>query len=234
MIQRDEVFRIKTIHKAGTLAAVLQRIADFGAQIGEIETIAVRYDGTVRDVTVLAPDDDAVEAIHVAIEQLDGVEVVSEHIDKVFKDHRGGKIEIRPTVDVRNLQDMRQVYTPGVARVSQAIQADPAISADYTWKGKTVAIRRSSTPSWSASTRSRSCSTSTIPTASSRPSATSPRASAASTSKTSRPPACTASKTSSIAGSICRSCTTTSTGRPWCCWPRSSPPLACWGGRWKT
>ncbi len=140
MIERDEVFRIRTERTPGTLAAVLSAIARFDAQIGEIETIYVGHDHNIREVSVIAPGDAAIELIHEAVAAVPGVSMVADHVDKVFRVHEGGKLEVRSRVSVRTLRDVRQVYTPGVARVSQAIADDPALGDRYTWKGRTLAI----------------------------------------------------------------------------------------------
>jgi malate dehydrogenase (oxaloacetate-decarboxylating) len=60
--------------------------------------------------------------------------------DPAFALHRGGKIEIRPTVDVRDEVALSLAYTPGVARVCTAIADDPALAYDYTWVAGTVAV----------------------------------------------------------------------------------------------
>ena len=87
-----------------------------------------------------APSDDAVASAQAAIAAVPGVEIVAKPVDTVLAVHEHGKIEVRPSVDVRTLQHMRQVYTPGVARVSSAIRDDPALASRYTWKGTTVAV----------------------------------------------------------------------------------------------
>jgi len=51
-----------------------------------------------------------------------------------------GKIETVPKVPVRSLADFALWYTPGVAAVSRAIQADPDLSFDLTGRWNTVAI----------------------------------------------------------------------------------------------
>jgi malate dehydrogenase (oxaloacetate-decarboxylating) len=51
-----------------------------------------------------------------------------------------GKIETVPKVPVRSLADFALWYTPGVAEVSRAIQADPDRSFDLTGRWNTVAI----------------------------------------------------------------------------------------------
>ena len=58
----------------------------------------------------------------------------------VYSKYYGGKVGIAPKVPVRSLQDFSIWYTPGVAAVSKAIQADPELSFDYTGRWNTVAI----------------------------------------------------------------------------------------------
>jgi malate dehydrogenase (oxaloacetate-decarboxylating) len=60
--------------------------------------------------------------------------------DPAFALHRGGKIEVRPTVEVRDEAALSLAYTPGVARVCTAIADDPALTYDYTWLANTVAV----------------------------------------------------------------------------------------------
>jgi malate dehydrogenase (oxaloacetate-decarboxylating) len=60
--------------------------------------------------------------------------------DPAFPLHHGGKIEIRPTVRVRDRAGLSLAYTPGVARVSTAVAHDPELAYRYTWKGGTVAV----------------------------------------------------------------------------------------------
>ncbi|MFG1602754.1 NADP-dependent malic enzyme [Actinoplanes sp. NPDC049265] len=60
--------------------------------------------------------------------------------DPVFDLHQHGKMEIAATVPLASRDDLSLAYTPGVARVCEAIAADPALAADYTWTGNTVAV----------------------------------------------------------------------------------------------
>ncbi len=60
--------------------------------------------------------------------------------DPVFDLHVGGKIEVRSTVSVVDGDDLSLAYTPGVARVCEAIAADPSLTRHYTWVPKTVAV----------------------------------------------------------------------------------------------
>jgi malate dehydrogenase (oxaloacetate-decarboxylating) len=60
--------------------------------------------------------------------------------DPAFVLHRGGKMEIAGTVPLETREDLSLAYTPGVARVCEAIAADPTAAHDLTWVGNTVAV----------------------------------------------------------------------------------------------
>ncbi|NJP90348.1 NADP-dependent malic enzyme [Nonomuraea sp. FMUSA5-5] len=61
-------------------------------------------------------------------------------LDPAFALHKGGKIEIRSTVPVRDADDLSLAYTPGVARVCTAIADRPELADDYTWVSNVVAV----------------------------------------------------------------------------------------------
>ncbi|MFC6878613.1 MULTISPECIES: NAD(P)-dependent malic enzyme [Actinomadura] len=60
--------------------------------------------------------------------------------DPAFPLHRGGKLEVRSTIPVRNADDLSLAYTPGVARVCTAIADNPELAYEYTWTSKVVAV----------------------------------------------------------------------------------------------
>jgi malate dehydrogenase (oxaloacetate-decarboxylating) len=60
--------------------------------------------------------------------------------DPVFELHVGGKMSIAPTVALNGGADLSMAYTPGVARVCEAIAEEPALADDYTWVPNTVAV----------------------------------------------------------------------------------------------
>lgn len=65
---------------------------------------------------------------------------IDRNLDPVFPLHRFGKIEVRPTVRIRDAEGLALAYTPGVARVSQAVAAEPDLAWEYTWKSNAVLI----------------------------------------------------------------------------------------------
>jgi malate dehydrogenase (oxaloacetate-decarboxylating) len=60
--------------------------------------------------------------------------------DPVFDLHKRGKMAISCTVPLASRDDLSMAYTPGVARVCEAIAADEELAADYTWTANTVAV----------------------------------------------------------------------------------------------
>jgi malate dehydrogenase (oxaloacetate-decarboxylating) len=54
--------------------------------------------------------------------------------------HLGGKIEIRSKIPLKTRDDLSMAYTPGVARISQAIADDPDAAWNLTIKQNTVAV----------------------------------------------------------------------------------------------
>jgi malate dehydrogenase (oxaloacetate-decarboxylating) len=60
--------------------------------------------------------------------------------DPAFLLHRGGKLETRSTVPLRDREDLSLAYTPGVARVCSAIHERPDLVHELTWKAHVVAV----------------------------------------------------------------------------------------------
>ena len=63
-----------------------------------------------------------------------------ELLDRTFLMHDGGKIEVLARMPVADRDDLSMAYTPGVARVCNAIAAEPNRVHDLTIKKNTVAI----------------------------------------------------------------------------------------------
>jgi malate dehydrogenase (oxaloacetate-decarboxylating) len=60
--------------------------------------------------------------------------------DPAFAVHEGGKITVTPTRSITSIADLALTYTPGVARVSSAIAAEPALARRFTWAPRVVAV----------------------------------------------------------------------------------------------
>ncbi|SDF39810.1 malate dehydrogenase (oxaloacetate-decarboxylating) [Blastococcus aurantiacus] len=60
--------------------------------------------------------------------------------DPAFAVHEGGKLRVVPTRTIESIADLSLTYTPGVARVSSAIAAQPALARRFTWAPRVVAV----------------------------------------------------------------------------------------------
>src|SRR5579875_1227229 len=135
----DCTYRLRIPHQAGQLARVAQRISELDGLIGEVQTITVARLEAIREITVELRDKDHADQLAVALGELPGVTVVWYH-DRAFIAHVGGKLEMRPRQPVTTNQEVRDVYTPGVARVSSAIAEYPQLASRFTMIGRSVAI----------------------------------------------------------------------------------------------
>jgi malate dehydrogenase (oxaloacetate-decarboxylating) len=61
-------------------------------------------------------------------------------LDEIFAAHEGGKLATGLEVPLADARDLAIAYTPGVAQVSRAIAAEPALARRYTWADRLVAV----------------------------------------------------------------------------------------------
>ncbi len=109
---------------------------------GIVTALDVTQSGQRRigvDVTCATRGDEHAAGIVAEIEALPGV-VVERVSDRTFLMHLGGKLSVEPKVPIRNRDDLSMVYTPGVARVCEAIAARPADARNLTIKRNTIAV----------------------------------------------------------------------------------------------
>ncbi len=60
--------------------------------------------------------------------------------DPAFAVHEGGKLSVRANRGITTIADLALTYTPGVARVSSAIAAEPELARRFTWAHRVVAV----------------------------------------------------------------------------------------------
>ena len=61
-------------------------------------------------------------------------------LEEIFAAHEGGKLATGLEAPLANARDLAIAYTPGVAQVSRAIAAEPALARRYTWADRLVAV----------------------------------------------------------------------------------------------
>jgi len=133
------VIRLEIDNLPGMFANVARTIAERGGSLGAIDLVEATDRKHVRDVTVDVPDEATGERLTDDLKNVAGV-VVRSVSDRTFLMHLGGKVAMTGRVAVRNRDDLSLVYTPGVARVSRAIAADPERSWALTQRANAIAI----------------------------------------------------------------------------------------------
>jgi malate dehydrogenase (oxaloacetate-decarboxylating) len=133
------IMRLEIPTSPGAFGALASAIGDAGGIIVAVDLRSVGKTAITRDVSVTVASDAVANSVRAAIARLDGVRLISVS-DSTFLAHLGGKIRIEPTIPVKTRTDLSKVYTPGVARVSLAIAADPAKAFQLTIKRNTVAV----------------------------------------------------------------------------------------------
>jgi malate dehydrogenase (oxaloacetate-decarboxylating) len=133
-----EILIVETVHQPGSLAKVLQVIADAGLTIEHLTALRRDQGRTLWEIT-LEMDEEADRSLYDRIGQLPTARFVGKS-DRVFNRHRGGKIHTVASIPINTLQVLRDVYTPGVARVCLAIKDDPRAAHEFTSLDNTVAI----------------------------------------------------------------------------------------------
>ncbi|MGH8197699.1 MAG: malic enzyme-like NAD(P)-binding protein [Steroidobacteraceae bacterium] len=137
-VKIPEILMIETVHQPGSLAKVLQVIADAGLTIDHLQALRREQGRTLWEIT-LEMDEEADRSLYGRIDALPIARFVGKS-DRVFDRHRGGKIRTQSAIAITTQQVLRDIYTPGVARVCLAIRKDPAQAWEYTGLGNSVAI----------------------------------------------------------------------------------------------
>ena len=133
------IMRVEMPKSPGAFSQLASAIGDAGGVIAAVDMRAPGKSSVVRDVTVNVSSEAIGKAVRDAVEALDGVNVVFVS-DSTFLAHLGGKITVEPKIPVKTRQDLSTVYTPGVARVSMAIAADPSKAFNLSIKRNSVAV----------------------------------------------------------------------------------------------
>jgi malate dehydrogenase (oxaloacetate-decarboxylating) len=121
------------------VALITTTITNAGATITALDVVESLLEKVVIDVTCDTIDADHAQQIHNALSANQGL-TVRKVSDRTFLLHLGGKIEVTSKVPLKTRDDLSRAYTPGVARISQAIVDDPSDVRRLTMKRNTVAV----------------------------------------------------------------------------------------------
>ncbi|HJR37154.1 MAG TPA: NAD-dependent malic enzyme [Nocardioidaceae bacterium] len=124
----------------GTAISQLTSVVEqCGGVVTALDVTASGHDKLRIDVTCAAIDTAHADRI---VDELRAIEGVAVHkvSDRTFLMHLGGTIEMAAKHPIRNRDDLSMIYTPGVARVCEAIAANPADARRLTVKRNAVAV----------------------------------------------------------------------------------------------
>ncbi|HIW45672.1 MAG TPA: NAD-dependent malic enzyme [Candidatus Yaniella excrementigallinarum] len=131
--------RVSTPATFTATSDVTNAVASTGAQITAVDVVESSHAGMTVDVSCNIRDRAHGDEIRATVDALEGA-TVGNISDRTFLMHLGGKLESKPKVPLRNRDDLSRAYTPGVARVCQAIAKNKADARNLTIKRNTVAV----------------------------------------------------------------------------------------------
>lgn len=121
------------------VAEISTIISREGGAVTAIDVVDSQLDLVVIDVSCNTVNQEHAEKVTAALgaSPILNVRKVS---DRTFLLHLGGKLEVNSKVPLKNRDDLSRAYTPGVARICQAIAKDKSDARRLTIKRNTVAV----------------------------------------------------------------------------------------------
>src|SRR5512140_929483 len=138
-ISHSFTIRLSYPNRIGMFANVVSTIGKRGGDLGAVDIVSPDAKLMTRDITVRACDGHHQEEIVSAVRRLPDVKVINVS-DRVFLLHLGGKLAIQNKVPLTTRDTLSMAYTPGVARVCEAIAAEPRKAWQLTIKSNSVAV----------------------------------------------------------------------------------------------
>ncbi len=138
-VSHSFTIRLSYPNRIGMFARIVETVGKRGGDLGAVDIVQIQGGQMVRDITARARDDGHVQEIVAAVRRIPKVKVL--HVsDRVFLLHLGGKISICNKVPITTRDTLSMAYTPGVARVCEAIAADKKKVYQLTIKHNSVAV----------------------------------------------------------------------------------------------
>jgi len=131
--------RVEGAPELQPVALITAAITGAGATITALDVVESLLEKVVIDVTCDTIDVDHAEEITKSLTAHAGI-TVRKVSDRTFLLHLGGKLEVQSKVPLKTRDDLSRAYTPGVARICQAIVEDPSNVRSLTMKRNTVAV----------------------------------------------------------------------------------------------
>jgi malate dehydrogenase (oxaloacetate-decarboxylating) len=138
-VSNSIIVRLEVPGRTGSVGRITSSVEAAGGMVTALDVTGSAKDRIQVDVTIATTSTDHAAEIVDVLRGLEGVRV-GKVSDRTFLVHLGGKIEVRLKAPIRNRDDLSMIYTPGVARICEAIAAEPADARRLTIKRNTVAV----------------------------------------------------------------------------------------------
>lgn len=131
--------RLSLPNVSGALSAVTAAVSEAGGIVHAIHGGKENPKRRVVELDLLVSSQGQFAAIRNTLQQLDGDSIEGEP-NPALDAHRGGVITIQAKAPFRSEQDFAALYTPGAARVAQAIACTPTLVHSHTVIPRLVAL----------------------------------------------------------------------------------------------
>ena len=131
--------RLEIENQPGMLGKITSTIGELKGDIGAIDIVSVYANRLIRDITINIRDSFHGDEVIEKLKTIQGVRLLNIS-DQTFFLHEGGKIEIVCKTPLKTRDDLSRAYTPGVARICEAIVKNPEEVYRLTIKKNSVAI----------------------------------------------------------------------------------------------
>ncbi len=138
-VQYSITMRLEAPAKPTTVSELTSAIEASGGLVTALDVNHSDADRVRVDLTCATRNSEHAEEIVDRLKKIDGV-VVGKVSDRTFLAHLGGKLTIESKLPIRNRDDLSLIYTPGVARICEAIVKDPSDARRLTIKRNTIAV----------------------------------------------------------------------------------------------
>ncbi|MDO5740502.1 MAG: NAD-dependent malic enzyme [Ornithinimicrobium sp.] len=138
-VSNSITIRLELPSRITAVSEITTAVSDVG---GMVTAVDISESGTERlqaDLTIATRGTEHAAEVVEAIGKVHGVEI-GRVSDRTFLAHLGGKLEVKSKLPIRNRDDLSLVYTPGVAKICQAIADNPEDARTLTIKRNTVAV----------------------------------------------------------------------------------------------
>ncbi|MFT4035887.1 MAG: NAD-dependent malic enzyme [Patulibacter sp.] len=137
--QYSVVLRVEIDDSPGATTRLQDAIEACEGKVVANDVVTAEHGRSVRDVIVDLGSVTHQTTLRDLLEAFEDVRVLG-MTDRTFALHHGGKLTTEPAAPLVTRDDLAMAYTPGVARVCEAINKDRAKAFDYTIKRNTVAV----------------------------------------------------------------------------------------------